>query len=67
MLIVYLFASTLGALTTFVVLSSYGWLVALAYAPLGGSVVTVIASVVIVAFRGAKEPSTPAALAEPTS
>jgi len=67
MLIVYLFASVLGALTAFVVLSPYGWLVALAYAPLGGSVVAAIASVVIVVFRDTKEPSTPAALAEPTS
>jgi hypothetical protein len=67
MLIVYLFASTLGALTTLAVLASYGWLVALVYAPLGGSVVAMIASVVIIAFRGAKESSTPAALADPTS
>ena len=67
MLIVYLFASVLGALTAFVVLSPYGWLVGLAYSPLGGSVVAAVASVVIVAVRGAKETSTPAALADPTS
>jgi hypothetical protein len=46
MVIVYLFASSLGALTTFVVLSSYGWLIALFCAPLAGSVVATIVAVV---------------------
>ena len=55
MVIIYLFASLLGALTTVVVLSSYGWLVALACAPLGGSVVAAVVAVLIVAFSGENE------------
>jgi hypothetical protein len=45
MVIVYLFASFLGTLTTFVVLSSYGWLIALLCAPLAGSGVVGIVAV----------------------
>jgi hypothetical protein len=45
MVIVYLFASFLGTLTTFVVLSSYGWLIALLCAPLAGSCVVGIVAV----------------------
>jgi hypothetical protein len=41
MVIVYLFASLLGMLTTIAVLSSYGWLIAFFCAPLGGSALTV--------------------------
>jgi uncharacterized iron-regulated membrane protein len=37
MIIVYVFASLLGGLTTLTALSSYGWMVALLCAPLGGS------------------------------
>jgi hypothetical protein len=45
MLIVYLLASGLGALTTFVFLLPYGWVVALLCAPLGGSALTLILAV----------------------
>ena len=37
MVIMYIFASLLGTLTTFTLLSSYGWMVALLCAPWGGS------------------------------
>ena len=48
MVIMYIFASLLGALTTFTVLSSHGWLVALLCAPMGGSAFAVAVAVLVV-------------------
>src|SRR5215208_4676084 len=47
MVIVYLFASLLGALGTVVALSSSSWLMALLCAPLGGSALTLIVAAVV--------------------
>lgn len=44
MLIVYAFASLLGALATVLLLSPFGWVVALVCAPMGGSAFTLIAA-----------------------
>jgi hypothetical protein len=54
MVILYLFASILGALTTFIVLSSQGWLVALLCAYLGGSALALIIAIAVFVLR-AKE------------
>ena len=42
MIVVYILTSLVGALTTLVVLSSYGWLLALLCAPVGGSALVLI-------------------------
>jgi hypothetical protein len=62
MVIVYLFASLLGALTTVAVLLSYGWLMALLWAPLGGSALTLVIAVGLYVLRTAQGSSRPAAL-----
>jgi hypothetical protein len=45
MVIVYVLASILGSVVTFVALSSYGWAIALLCAPWGGSAVAGLAAV----------------------
>ena len=59
MSITYVLASFLGALTTFLVLSSYGWLIAFLCAPLVASGIATIFAVVSVlkAQHGALRPS----------
>ena len=57
MVIVYLFASLVGALTTFTLLSSHGWLVALLCAPLGGSALTLMIAVLVVWSQRAPAPT----------
>jgi hypothetical protein len=47
MVIVYLFASLLGTLTTIAVLSPYGWLIAFFCAPLGGSALIVAVGIYV--------------------
>jgi hypothetical protein len=47
MVIVYLFASLLGALTTLAVLSSCGWLIAFLCAPLGSSALIVAVAIYV--------------------
>ena len=51
MVILYLFASILGALTTFIVLSSQGWLVALLGAYLGGTALTLTLAITVFVLR----------------
>jgi len=69
MVIVYLFASLLGALGTVVALSSSSWLMALLCAPLGGSALTLIVAAVVAVrvsvSETEREPSRPAPLASP--
>lgn len=57
MLIVYVFASFLGALSTFAWLSSYGFIVALLCAPLGGSIVAAAVATIGVYVSSTKEAS----------
>jgi hypothetical protein len=53
MIVVYILTSVVGALITLVALSSYGWLVALPCAPVGGSALTLIVITVdLVRFHG---------------
>jgi hypothetical protein len=53
MVVVYIFTSLVGALITLVALSSYGWLLALLCAPVGGSAFTLIVITVdLVRFHG---------------
>ena len=47
MIILYLFASLLGALTTTMALSPYGWAIALLCAPLGGSTLALMLAALI--------------------
>lgn len=56
MVIVLMLASLVGGFATLVVLSPYGWLTALACAPLGGSGLTLIVVLVAALVRG-DEPS----------
>ncbi len=48
MAILYAFASMIGALTTFTLLSPYGWTTALLWAPLGGSGMTLAVSILVI-------------------
>jgi hypothetical protein len=59
MIIVYMFASVLGALTTVAALSPWGWLIALVSAPFGGSALTLIVAVVVVLMEHRKSPRVP--------
>ena len=47
MVIIYMFACLLGTLTTFMVLSSYGSLVALMCAPLGGTALALVFALLV--------------------
>jgi uncharacterized membrane protein len=48
MIILYMFASLFGALTTFTVLSSHGSMVALLCAPMGGGALGLVVAVLVV-------------------
>jgi hypothetical protein len=65
MVIVYVFASLLGASATIAFLASEGWLLALLCAPLGGSALTLLIAVSVTALSAKGEPSR-ATLASPT-
>ncbi len=65
MVIVYAFASLLGATATIAFLASYSWLLALLCAPLGSSALALITAVGIYALRAEREPSH-ATLVSPT-
>jgi len=56
MVIVYLFASFVGALTTFAWLSSDSWLLALLCTPLGGSALSLIVALTVALPRTPREP-----------
>jgi hypothetical protein len=62
MVLVYLFASLLGALTTVAVLLPYGWLLALSCAPIGASALGLIVAVGIYVARTGKASLRPAAV-----
>jgi hypothetical protein len=47
MIIIYIFASLLGALTTLTAFSPFGWSIALVCAPVGGSAFTLVAALVV--------------------
>jgi hypothetical protein len=47
MIILYLFAGLLGALTTVTALSPFGWAMALLCAPLGGSTLALIVAALV--------------------
>ena len=51
MIIVYIFASLLGALATLAAVSPFGWSIALWCAPVGGSTFTLVAALVVWAAR----------------
>jgi hypothetical protein len=53
MVIVYLFVSLLGTLTTLAVLSSYGWLIAFFCAPLGSSALIIAVGIYVGRANGA--------------
>ena len=63
MVIMYIFASLLGALTTLTLLSSYGWMVALLWAPWGGSALTL--AVAVLSTWTEKAPARPVSYADP--
>jgi len=54
MVLVYVFASLLGSLTTVVVLAPYGWLLALLCAPFGASALGLIVAIGIYGARTAR-------------
>jgi hypothetical protein len=56
MVIVYLFASLLGAFATVAVLASYSWLLAILCAPLGGSALALITASAVYALVAGREP-----------
>ena len=56
-IVLYLFASLLGALATIIPLASYSWLLAILYAPLGATALTLIVAVAAYVLRGQREPS----------
>ena len=60
MVIVYLLASLLGAVTTVAALSPMGWLLALLSAPFGASALTLIVAVGVYAARTVKASLLPA-------
>jgi hypothetical protein len=63
MIIVYLVASLLGAVTTMAVLSPQGWLLALMCAPFGASALPLILAVGVYAARTVKRSLLPAGVA----
>jgi hypothetical protein len=63
MVIVYLVASLLGAVTTVMVLSPQGWLLALMCAPFGASALTLILAAGVYAARIVRRSLLPAGVA----
>jgi uncharacterized membrane protein len=57
MIIIYIFASLLGALTTLAVLAPLGWPVALWCAPVGGSAFTLVTALVVWTARAPEIPA----------
>ena len=65
MVIVYLFATLLGAAATIAFFASSSWLLALLCAPIGGSALTLLIAVSVNALTTEREPSR-GTLASPT-